>query len=384
MFKNKIGAASFGTIVAVIGSVLISLGIAWLIAQNWHQFPAAVKIFILLLATSAAFVSGTMLRVKGYPGIAKALLVLGSLLYTLSIFLIAQIFATETTVQGTAWLFLLAWVGVLASAYIFDSPISLIVALVEIIIWLVLQFVAFGVSSGDMVSSGILAFYFLATGVLLYGLSLLHKSAKHKFAAVYRIWTIFYFLAFTYVLSFQAFIPYMWSEESASSTPAVIFLILLVLLSVVSLIAGIARSLKSKNISQKEISVVLATIVVLAILIGITSFAVEDSNNYIFGGGSNAPLVNWAIWIVINIAFIFLILAVIGYGTWQKSTQIINLGIVFFALDIVTRYIGFIMDLWGYTSLAIIFISGGIVLLVGGWFIERWRKNLIAKTRKAK
>ena len=150
------------------------------------------------------------------------------------------------------------------------------------------------------------------------------------------------------------------------------------------MIAGIARSLKSKNISQKEISVVLATIVVLAILIGITSLAVEDSNNYIFGGGSNAPLVNWAIWIVINIAFIFLILAVIGYGTWQKSTQIINLGIVFFALDIVTRYIGFIMDLWGYTSLAIIFISGGIVLLVGGWFIERWRKNLIAKTRKAK
>ena len=51
---NKKGA-SFGTIIAVIGSILIALGIAWLIAQNWHQMPSPLKIIILLLVTASAY-----------------------------------------------------------------------------------------------------------------------------------------------------------------------------------------------------------------------------------------------------------------------------------------------------------------------------------------
>ena len=115
MLANKKGA-SFGTIVAVFGSILVALGIAWLLAQNWHQMPAPLKIFILLAATGGAYTAGTIFRVKDYSGIGKALLVLGALLYTLSIFLIAQIFSTSTSWQGQAWLWLLAWAGVLAAS----------------------------------------------------------------------------------------------------------------------------------------------------------------------------------------------------------------------------------------------------------------------------
>ena len=39
------------------------------------------------------------------------------------------------------------------------------------------------------------------------------------------------------------------------------------------------------------------------------------------------------------------------------------------------------MDFWGYTSLALIFITGGIVLLGGGFLIEKWRRNLMAKSQ---
>ena len=58
---NKKGA-SFGTIVAVFGSILIALGVAWLIAQNWHQMSAALKIIILLIAISGAYIAGNMLK----------------------------------------------------------------------------------------------------------------------------------------------------------------------------------------------------------------------------------------------------------------------------------------------------------------------------------
>jgi len=105
---------------------------------------------------------------------------------------------------------------------------------------------------------------------------------------------------------------------------------------------------------------------------------------YRLAKGQSVPLSLWSLWIVFNIIFLGLILAVIGYGTVQKSAKMINLGIIFFSLDIVSRYIGFMMDFWGYTSLSIVFITGGALLLVGGWLIERWRRNLVAKTRSTR
>ncbi len=596
MFNKK--GVSFGTIVAVFGSILIFLGIAWLIAQNWHQIPAPLKIIILLGATSGAYVAGTIMRARDYSGIGKALLVLGDLLYTLSIFLIAQIFATSISWQGTAWLLLLAWVGVLASAYIFDSSASLLVGLIEVCVWLVIQFIAFAERMSYYNQSyGILALYFLAMGILLYGMALLHRSAEHKFGRLYLIWTAFYFMAFAYVLSFQTLLSRLWVDGLTFSA-AIVFLLFLAVISIITLVIGIVASLNKQIVQSKEIIGVFALIVFLILLIASASaistsvgtcyerqcydlkdqtsctnsnlqvkcqwlnnyctdqsqncysFKDENSctqnsckwtpvtrceqrscsihqsqstceasssckwweaipNNYcgekescsqfasqsacdgaqnlncewlnnfcspiqqncynyrtqnsceksncewLTTGQCNAqynsiqqpscynyrdastcgsakeckwneysnycdvlitcqefsnnkdnckqykecqwrqgsfysywdnergktPLSLLAIWIFANVIFILLILGIIGYGTWQKLPKMINLGIVFFALDIVTRYIGFAMDFWGYTSLSIIFVTGGIMLLVGGYFIEKWRRKLVAQVK---
>lgn len=588
MLSNKKGA-SFGTIVAVFGSILIALGVAWLIAQNWHQIPAPLKIIILLSATSGAYVTGTILRVREYTGIGKALFVLGALLYTLSIFLIAQIFATPTGWQGYAWLFLLSWVGVLASAYIFDSSASLVVGLIEFCVWLVIQFLAFSEKARYYNTSyGILALYFLSAGILVYGLALLHRSAEHKFGMVYLIWTAFYFMAFTYVLSFQSILPVLWSESLTFSS-AIVFLLVFSAIAIVALVFGIITSLNKQTVQSKEIIGVFALIVLLILLIASASIvsasvgtcyqkqcydfrdqaacinsnlqtkcqwtnnycdiqsqncylykeensctqnsckwtpvtrcegracnrhamqstceasgdckwmgtyciemescnqfnvqtACESAQNidcewlnnfcspiqqycnnyrtqnsceksncewlttgqcgagygssqqttcynyrdesscesangcnwknsycdverpceqysnnkeackqqtecqwrqnyYYFGRQGKTPLSLWAIWIFANIIFILLILGIIGYGTWQKLPKMINLGIVFFSLDILTRYIGFAMDFWGYTGLSIIFIAGGLTLLAGGYFIEKWRRKLVFQVK---
>ena len=110
----------------------------------------------------------------------------------------------------------------------------------------------------------------------------------------------------------------------------------------------------------------------------------QDSYYSYFGSRQGkTPLSLWAIWIFANVIFILLILGIIGYGTWQKLTTMINLGIVFFSLDILTRYIGFAMDFWGYTGLSIMFIAGGLTLLAGGYFIEKWRRNLVSQVKTA-
>jgi uncharacterized membrane protein len=501
---NKKGA-SFGTIIAVIGSILIALGIAWLIAQNWHQMPSPLKITLLLLITAGAYFTGTILRIKNYEGIGKSLLVLGALLYTLSIFLIAQIFSTNVTAQGTAWLLLLAWIGVFITAYIFQSSASLLIALIEFLIWIVIQFFAFYESTRNTISPGILAFYLLIIGILWYGLSLWHKAKEHDFAKLYQWWTVFYFLAFTYILSFQMLLPMLWPKQAVITSAHIIFLIVISILSVIVLSSGITFVINNNSVPKKEILGMAAIVLILIILIGLTAFtsdkigncnektcydnknqeecqsALQDLNckwdnnrcnvenircsnykdqaeceslpenskciwstnngrcidencyrytsqnecetsnlecewernncreydsceeytnnyeqcsqenkckwratNFNYRRNKNIPSSIWSVWIIINVAFIIIILSFIAYGSWLKIPEIINLAIVFFALNIITRYIGFIMNLWGYTSLSVIFITGGLVLVIGGWLIEKWRRNLIDQTKTGK
>ena len=154
---------------AVFGSILIALGVVWLMAQNWHQMPAAAKIIVLLTATGASYTAGTVFRVRDYAGIGKSLLVLGALLYTLSIFLIAQIFFTSTALQGQAWLWLLALCGVIAAAYIFESMASYVIAIIEYFIWVFVQTSAFfeNISLFSSVDFGyiVLIPFFTVTGI---------------------------------------------------------------------------------------------------------------------------------------------------------------------------------------------------------------------------
>ena len=529
MFNKK--GVSFGTIVGVFGSILIALGFAWLIAQNWHQMPALLKIIILLGTTSGAYFAGTMLRTRDYSGIAKALFILGGLLFTLSVFLIAQIYFTSSSPQGIAWLWMVSWIGVLISAYVLTSPemywivvaefgiwvisqeiaffgnrnyilsafflingiataftaislfyqpvktekkfhgkgfIAIIVlfalwyflqyffrffmvsfissnkkvemsnsqklfvglvisefvywvsllflkvstiqgsawtilatlvilafisynldsssslsaSMIIFIAWLMIQYFAFHEKSNQTPSLGILTFYILSCGIIMYGLSLWHRSWQHEFGKIYQHWTTIYFLIFAYILTFQVLLPYIWSKDAAYTTNSLIFLFFLALLSLVSLIVGIVASVKSGNVEVKEIGFVVSCIVLLLILIGSTALVADQKTSSLFGGRvENVSLALWGVWIFSNVLFLVLIIGIIGYGTWQKLPNVINLGIFFFSLDILTRYIGFIMDFWGYTSLALIFISGGIVLLGGGFLIEKWRRNLVTKSK---
>lgn len=692
-FLNKKGV-SFGAIIATIGSILIALGFAWLIAQNWHIMPDAVKIILMIVLTASAFTAGVLLGMKGYPLIGKSFNVLGALLYTLSIFLIAQTFNFDATIQGTANLLLLAWIGVTAAAYILDTSVCLIVALIEFLVWISIQFISFVDSAHSYEESifGMMLLTYLAVGIFLYGLYLIHKSKSLRFAKVYQWWTAFYFLMFAYIISFQALLPMIWSEGFKMPQSPLMFILVLSLLAVIAFIFGLIISLDNKSVSKWEIIGVVSAIVLLIVTVLISGMvtinsgdcyskscysfsskdtceeqaelgctwigAVEDEtaasscklkkvdgkisggyefndntyitikdnddldiqtnkitlsawinqykfidhwtsviwksysdmgwgyslgthppdkekirahamvancleiySNYTFNynewhhiaatydgselklyvdgklrdsatkdcsfsdssydvfigrfrhsqpvffpgmiddarifnralsasevkslyegksidmkgnvlwlkldepqgsttfkdssgngndgkcsiatspktrenycstkegviyqtfyqekqkecmrytdnkdkctersyctwsarpyfysffghGRHSAPASIWALWILANLVFLGLILAVIGYGTWIKETKIINLGIVFFVLDILTRYIGFVIEYYrdGYTYLAIIFITSGIILLFGGWGVEKWRRNLVKKARSS-
>jgi len=379
MSMQKKGNVSFGAIVATIGSILIGLGVAWILAENWASIPSGLKIVILVILTGGAYISGILLRINQYPKIGSSLLFLGALLYTLSIFLISQIFSTDLGFQGNANLILLAWVGVFITSYIFDSSSTLIVALVEFLFWVGFQFFAFyelNFFNFNSFSLGVLAIIYLSIGILLYGLTQLHKSSNHKFFEVYRFWTAFYILLLTYILSFQTLLPILWPEGYQIDAGVLVFLIVSVLVSIIVAMVGITRSINRNKLSGREVIGFVSLSLVYILLISLASL-VSGERTFFSGGGISAGLL--IMWLFSNLFFIFVILSVIGYGVRYKSSLIVYLGLLFFVLDIITRYIGFWLDIGGEIGFAIMSIIGGIVLIFGGWGIEKWRRILVEK-----
>ena len=222
---------------------------------------------------------------------------------------------------------------------------------------------------------------YLIIGVLLYGLTQIHKSRDHHFASVYRYWTAFYILLLTYILSFQTLLPLLWPEGFNIGVGTLIFLLVLGVIAIVAAIIGIFMSLDAKKLTGKEVVGFLVLLVLYVLLISVASLV---SGHGGFFGGRNIGTGLWMLWIFDNILFIFVILSVIGYGTRYKSTPIINLAISFFVIDIITRYIGFWMDLAGAWSFAVMSIIGGIILIFGGWGIGKWREGLLQKARQKK
>ena len=59
----------------------------------------------------------------------------------------------------------------------------------------------------------------------------------------------------------------------------------------------------------------------------------------------------------------------------------INIGLAFFALDVVTRYFELSWDL---LDRSIVFIVAGIILLGGGFFLERGRRKMFERMTEAR
>ncbi len=87
-------------------------------------------------------------------------------------------------------------------------------------------------------------------------------------------------------------------------------------------------------------------------------------------------------WLIGNAIALLTIVACSIYGVLYGSAAIVNVSVVFFVLLVISRYLGFLVTFWGYTSMSMVFISGGTILLLGGWITEKWRRKSVAKAKE--
>ena len=378
--KTEGKSKKFLGIISIIGAVLIFIGVAWLIAQNWHQIPNLIKIFILLLATVSSFVFGVLARQKKHDGVGRGLITLGALLYTSSVFLIAQIYSTQTSIQGFAWLLFLCWPVIILTAYFLESRENVLVALVTFFIWATTQYAASAMQADEGMIFGFVVL-FLSAGALLYGVTVYHQSIKHAFTSLYRFWTAFYFLALFYLLSFQTFLGIM-SNFTFEVGAFPFFLILFVGISFFGFMGSSLIATSRQAVSIKEVGSFLGLLGVLFILILLTKFG-EGSSSF-FGNFGSISTALWLLWLFSNVLFIGFIILMLWYGQRYGSTSIVNLALFVFVLDIITRYIGFWADLSGYFAFSLLAIIGGLLLIVLAVFAKRWKRKLLQLTQPAR
>jgi uncharacterized membrane protein len=349
-------------VLSTLGAILIGAGLISFVAANWQGIPAIAKLALLIGGQTATYWVAYQLQFRrGYPKIGVAIMFTGAAWFGANVFLVAQSYHLATDNPNLLiWWFL----GILPLAYITRSkPITVMaVGIFTIgISWKAATW-ADNTDSPFMVMGSL-----LMVAAALYAIGMLHLGrVKLRFhAGPYLVVGALLAIGMTYFLTFDDILRESRSggvQDFQAMTSSYILLA-----AVISGIAIAALAVAMRNTGNLAGTLASrygeSSVVVLVVGMGwlVASNPFETSTPYV---------------ITFNLLLIVLIFGSIVLGIVNKREALVNVGIVFFVIDLSTRYIELTVDMLD-TSLA--FIVGGLLLLGVGYGMERARRKLLSQ-----
>lgn len=356
-----------------LAAILIGVGVILVMSANWEQIPRFARLAILVVATLTFYYFGFRLAHdrRTYPTAGAALILVGSLVWGASIFLISQMyhFGGETGAGSEATGTLYWFIGVLPLAYVLRSRLQMGLALVIGTIWLILvQSDVFDSWYGQIICAR-----FLAIGALVYALGLLHDlwEPTRAYAGVLKTFGVIYALVATYFISFRSFwTTHGWHGRSAAYPTQVLWLALAgaaIAIAAIHAIRSLTRARRDATAAAEGLcTAVLGAIAIAAIVLATSVLGSHHYHSYHAG-----PV---ALPIAFNVILLALELGAITLGWYRHQPGWINLGLVVFGIQVVTRY----FDIFGSLLRGGLFFIGiGLVLLVCGFALEKARRRLV-------
>jgi uncharacterized membrane protein len=348
-------------VLATLGAILIGAGIISFVAANWQGIPSIAKLALLIGGQVATYGVAYQLQfARGYPRIGGAIMFTGAAWFGANVFLVAQSYHLPTDNPDLLiWWFL----GILPLAYIVRSNAITVMAIGIFIVGLAWK--AGTWADGSENFFGVVGILLLSAAVI-YAIGTLHLvREKIKFhAGPYLAGGALLAIGVTYILTFAEVFRESSREinnfQTVSSSQ-------IILTSIVTIIAATALAMTyrfsphiNRNSSQRfaETAVVVLVVALGWILITL-------------------PLNSIGFYVVaFNLLLVLLIFGTITLGIVNKREALVNIGIIFFVIDLATRYIELTVDMLD-TSLA--FIIGGLLLLGVGYGMERARRKLLTQ-----
>lgn len=363
-FKLREEGNRFLIIISMVGSVLVAAGIVLLIAANWEEIPRGIKIAVGLALMLGAHGGGWYLREvrKSYAKTGEALHLLGSLLFLGNIALVGQIYHLVSRPPNAI---LLWWAGIAALPWLLRSTAQHLLALLAFGLWFGME-----VNLEDSLvylrdERQLLAYALL--GLIYAGFGYVLRRGKFvTFAKTTERLGLLALLLFSYPLTWRGFLG-----SGLQSLPAAAwFLPLLGVVSIATVAVG-ARNLQLDR--QWRWTWTLALALTAALLV--VAFYLPREQTWTWFA-EYQPLNAFAALAL----FVFCLLQ-IQVGLQERSTFLVNVGVVFIALDMIAAYIG----LFGTMArTGLMFIVSGVFLIVLGVYLETKRRTLLAQIKTAR
>jgi uncharacterized membrane protein len=372
----------FLAIVSIIGAVLIAAGITLLIAAHWNDIPRGVKIATGLLLMLGFHAGGWWLREGGgdasspassaagasqpqgkYRKTGEALHLIGSGLFLANIALIGQIYNIVSRPPNA---FLLWWIGIAALPWLLRSKAQHVLLLIAFGIWFGFEVnerggLIYCESDRQVLLYALLGLVYLGAGYCL------RRGVFSEFAGVTEKLGLLAFLIFVYPLTWKDFFGWENPEIRQWFFPA------LGLFALLPLAAGI-RNLRALTSQWRWtwFAALLGMMVFMAtVWFGCWQLDYGGGLRYLYWGKSGSYLVG-------TLALFVFCLLQIQVGIQERSPFLVNLGVVFIALDIIAAY----CDLFGSMArTGVMFLISGIFLIVFGVYLEKKRRALMKQIK---
>jgi uncharacterized membrane protein len=364
-FKLKDDGGNFLAIVSIIGAVLIAAGITLLISAHWNEIPRGVKIATGLLLLAGFHAGGWWLReVQGkYGKTGEALHLIGSCLFLANIALIGQIYNIVSRPPNA---FLLWWIGIAALPWLLRSKAQHVLLLMAFGIWFGFEVnerggLIYCESDRQVLLYALLGLVYLGAGYCL------RRGVFSEFAGVTERLGLLAFLIFVYPLTWEDFFGFENSEMRQWFFPALAAFALLLLAVGLRNLTALTRQWR-----WTWFAALLGMMVFMAtVWFGCWQLDHAGESRHHFWGESRSYLVG-------SLALFVFCLLQIQIGIQKRSQFLVNLGVVFIALDIIAAY----FSLFGSMArTGLMFLISGVFLIVFGVYLEKKRRTLMKQIK---
>jgi uncharacterized membrane protein len=362
-------------VVAVLGAVLVGVGVILLIGANWQYMSKWIRLALLICATAGCYHAGYRMAFQSrtYPKVGMALLLLGSLLWGASIFLIGQMYHAGSGGAGggeTAAVFY--WfIGVLPLAYILLSQPHMGLSLMLGTVWLGMI-----LKDANRAFDGVIHTYTLfglALGIFLYAFGRLHSTWRtvQRLDASYRWFGLTCVFAALYAFSFK---QYWYAYGMNVNEQCWLWLGVLVAGAGAAILGLLLTQARGDRIALYEV-IALSCLLVLSVGIAAAEYssgalAPSYSPYYDlpYGASDLLPVA------LFNLLLLGAVISVIALGWARNQPGLATLGVFVFYVHVVTRYFDL---LGGMLSSGLMFVGAGLLLLLLGVGLERSRRRLL-------
>ena len=353
------------TILAILGSVLVGLGVILFFASNWQEISREVKLALMLVTVPTAYGIGYWLRYfRGYQRVGTATLFLAGIVYGAAIHLVAQAYNIPVNHPN---LFLFWFLGVIPLAYVTRSEFILVLG-----IGLFLGAVGFRLpvwlEDTELIPFRVFPLY-LVLGLMLWALG----KAQSRFqltgvySRAYEVLGILTAFAALYLLTFRFWWEELFGRPITTGAVTNEFWLMLYIAAALVVIAFVfALAVRQR---QRLSLHTLPYEGVAALLLLATAYLVVFLP--FIGGDLLYPL-------LFNFLFLVGIVGLVFLGYFRGQELFINLALIFFTVDVVTRYFEYSFELLDRST---VFIVAGIILLLGGFLLERGRRQVVNRLR---